>query len=266
MNQGESIFKDSYEDSSYNTKHFKLDDEEKYNRKIKIIILCIVGTITFIIYFLFFFQLISTTSIGKLRVTKDNDKIAYVNNSQGYKEWLIVYGKPNKVSEAKIKIFYRDKEEDYRVTFSNRNSWGNGTITLYNDKDKIIYENKYSNNVVSLKGMWEDFSNHEIYEPSMITEFSIRSFDEFEEYEIINLVLRNNVRFRGNVYILFPVVILTIGLIYSIFYWEKAFERRMKWYTSETVTPSDTYEMRVWLSHMIGLVMIIVLLIGAFIW
>ena len=264
MNQGERIFKDSDEDVSYNAINFKIEDKEKKNRKIKLISLSILGTIIIIGYFFLFFQQIANTSIGKLSVEKESDKITYINNSIVYKELFEVYGKPNKTSEAIVKIHYKDKINSYRVTFSNSNSWGNGVITLYDNNEQIIYSNEYNDDIIVFSNNLDDFIGSTIITNGVYSH-GVRSFNELSEAEIINLVLRSNVSFRGNLYILFCTFILVIIEVYSILRWEKAFERKMKWYTSDAISPSDTYEMSVRLNQLIIFVMIIISLFAAFV-
>ena len=262
----ERIFKDSTEDINYNEDYKRKNPYEKEIRRLKIISISIVGVVLVIIYFVVFFTKvypILNDQYAKVKETKD--KITYTLKRVGYTEIIEVKGRPNQSQEAFISATFKSgEEENYRIVFSNPSDWGNSYITLYNQYDSLIYENQYENSQVKLtyENIIKGDSNRIIYYESNY----IPTMEDLEHEELVGLALRSGVRFRGNVLSLLFIFILIAVLVHSIFFWEKSFERWMRWNTNynSDIGPSDFYEIRLRIGQLMIGALIFIELFRAF--
>lgn len=262
----ERIFKDSTEDADFYEDYKRKNPYEKEKQRRKIISISIVGAVLAITYFIVFFTKVYpliNDQYAKVKESKDN--ISYTLKRVGYTEVIEINGRPNQTNEAFIYgEFNNGRQINYRITFSNPNDWENSYITLYNQFDSIIYENQYEDSHIIINP--ENFMNDENFRVQIYNGNYIPTLEDLSVQQIVSLALRSGVRFRGNVISLFFIAILIVALLYSIFFWEKSFERWMRWNTNNfsNVGPSDFYEFRVRIGQLMIVVFIIIELFRAF--
>ena len=262
----DSIFKDSTEDITFNEDYKKKNPYEKEMRRLKIISISILGVVLAIIYLIIFFtKVYPIINDQYAKVKEEKDSITYTLKRASYTEIIEVKGRPNQSQEAFISATFKSgKEKNYLITFSNPNDWGNSYISMYNQNNSLIYEEQYENSHVRFNYqnfMEGDYSRIIYYESNHIL-----TMEDLEHNELVGLALRNNVRFRGNVISLFLIFILFAVLVYSIFFWEKSFERWMRWNTNynSNIGPSDFYEFRVRIGQILIIILIFIELFRAF--
>lgn len=260
----ESIFKDSAEDVAFNKEYKRKNPYEKEMRMVKISLLSIVGAILIILYFsLFFTKVYKVLNEQYAKVKESKDKVAYTLSRFGFNEVIIVKGRPNDSKEAFITgEFSSGKDINYRVVFSDPNNWNDSYISMYDEENVLIYQNQYENSYIKITP--DNFFNS--MHIRVYVNDDMATLEDLYNEELIGLSLRREVRFRGNMISFYIIIVLLALELYSIFFWEKSFDRWISRYTynSSNAVPSDFYEFRVRIGQLIVGILIVIELFRAF--